>query len=295
MSYKQRVGGPIVRTLYKLYTILGYNAVYYSLYLVVTYYFLFAKNVRIALRNYYENLGLEFNNKVLFKHLMTYAITTSDRFISKSHPETYSFVNDSRKSLLEELKKGSIVTTCHFGGWGVASNYFHADEVTLHIVMNEAMIKSASSFEQVIDKKNKDSVNIIDLSEGTLATSIKIANSLLNNESVAFMIDRLVDEKYTISGEFFSKEAYFNKNPFLIAYKTKKPIKAVFIKYNTKREYELVYFDINMETNLSQNEAIKKALDDYISKLTEILKQNPEQWFNFYDFWNLEESLKLRQ
>lgn len=285
MAAKQRVGGPVVKTLYKFYKVFGYNSVYFSLYFVVLYYFLFASNVREALKIYYKNIGVEFSNAKLFKHLFNYALATSDRFISKANPEIYSFENFNREELLGELKNGSILLSNHFGGWATASNYFKDDKVKINIVMNEAMIKNASEFEQLIDKKNEKNVKIIDLSRGDIATSISIANALLANESVALMGDRAINNKYLKKIEFFGKDANFNKNPFTIAYKTNKPIIALFVILKNKKNYEMVYKKIPLNINLKEEEAVEVAMKEYVLTLSDVLKQNPLQWFNFYDFW----------
>ncbi|RXK12549.1 lipid A biosynthesis acyltransferase [Halarcobacter mediterraneus] len=285
MATKQRVGGPIVKTLYSFYKIFGYGSVYFSLYFVVLYYFLFASNVRKSLKQYYKNIGEEFSNKKYFKHLFNYALATSDRFISKANPEIYNFINQNRNELLNELKNGSILLSNHFGGWATASNYFKDDNIKINIIMNEAMIKNASEFEQVIDKKNDKNVNIIDLSKGDIATSISIGNALLNNEAVALMGDRAINKKHLHKISFFKKDANFNKNPFLIAYKTKKPIIALFVVLKKKKTYEMIFERININTNKKENEAVEEAMQRYVKLLEKTLKEHPLQWFNFYDFW----------
>ncbi len=285
MSAKQRVGGPIVKTLYTFYKIFGYKSVYYSLYFVVLYYFLFASNVRKALKKYYLKLGIKFTNKIFFKHLFNYALTTSDRFISKANPEDYTFLYKDRKVLLEDVKNGALIVSNHFGGWATASNYFNVENVKINVVMNEAMIKNAKEFEELLNKKNQDCVKIIDISKGSLATSIAIGNALLENESVAFMGDRALNEKYEYCLDFFNEKAYFNKNPFLIAYKTNKPIIALFVILKNTREYELLYKRIQLDKTKKEDVAIDIAMKQYVKALTNILKEYPLQWFNFYDFW----------
>lgn len=285
MSQKQRVGGIVVKTLYKLYQLFGYKFVYYSLYLVVLYYFLFARDVRSALKIYYKKIGIKFSNKIFFKHLFTYAIATSDRFISKSDPQLYTIENKHRKTLLQEINNGSILLLNHFGGWATAINYFNYHDTKLHIVMNEAMIKSAKEFEDIIQKKNNASINIIDLSNGFLNSYITIANALLDNESVGLMGDRAIDPKHNNLIDFFGEKASFNKNPFRISYTTKKPIIVIFVVYVKPLKYVEYFYKIELDSTLKQEEAIEKSMQQYVEYLSDILTQHPTQWFNFYNFW----------
>ena len=66
MSAKQRGSGWSIKLVFNLYKLFGYNFIYYLMYPVSFFYFLFAKNVRIALKDYYKNLDQEFNNWIYF-------------------------------------------------------------------------------------------------------------------------------------------------------------------------------------------------------------------------------------
>ncbi len=285
MAQKQRVGGVIVKTLYKLYKLFGYKFVYYSLHLVVLYYFLFARNVRDSLKIYYKHLNIPFSNKLYFQHLLHYAIATSDRFISKSDPELYQFENKKRETLLKEIKSGSIILANHFGGWATSTNYFRDNETSIHVVMSEAMLNSAKEFEDIIDRKHTKNINIIDLSKGLIHAYITIANALLDNESVALMGDRTLDSKHNYQVKFFGEQANFNKNPFVIAYKTQKPIILIFVIYKELLKYEVKFHKIELDYNLALEEAIDQSIKQYVEYLSNTLIQYPTQWFNFYNFW----------
>lgn len=286
MSHKQRVGGLVVKTLYKLYKFFGYKFVYFSLYFVVFYYFLFARNVRESLYIYYKHLNVKFSNALYFKHLMHYAITTSDRFISKSDPELYTVTNPNKKLLLQEINSGSVLLGNHFGGWATAINFFNYSNTKFHVVMNEAMIKSTKEFEDIVEKKNNNSVSIIDLSKGNISSYVAIANALLKNESVGLMGDRAIDIKDNYQIEFFGEKANFNKNPFIIAHKIKKPIILIFVVYEKPLEYKEVFYKLEMDYSLSIEEAVTKSMEEYVKYLSSMLKEYPTQWFNFYNFWD---------
>jgi len=40
-----------------------------------------------------------------------------------------------------------------------------------------------------------------------------------------------------------------------------------------------------MDKSKEQDDEIQNAMQVYINKLEEIVSKNPEQWFNFYNFW----------
>ncbi|MEA1914303.1 MAG: lysophospholipid acyltransferase family protein [Campylobacterota bacterium] len=288
MAVKQRVGGTIYKAIFVIYKLLGYRFVYYTLHLVVLYYFLFASNVRSAFKHYYSMIGLPFSQKIFFQHLLNYSLATTDRLLSQVDSSQYSFNTQKRELLLGEIQKGSILLLNHFGGWATAGNYFEMDEIKINVVMNEVMLKGANDFQKFVEEKNphkKNNVHVIDLGQGNIKASIMIANALLDNQSVAFMADRSMNEKYAIPIEFFGKEAWFNKNPFVFAYKMQKPIMALFVILDGQCNYTLEHKKIVLDYRLNEEESIQKAMNEYSSILMEQVKLHPLQWFNFYNFW----------
>lgn len=283
MKTKQRGSAWSIKLVFNLYKIFGYNFIYYLMYPITFFYFIFATNVKEALKKYYRNMGIEFNNYIYFTHLRYFAICMVDRFISKVSPQSYKFEYENKKELTEYLEKGIILLLSHYGGWATASNAPHVNK-PINVVMQEVLLEGIKDIENSIEKQNHQ-VNIIDLNEGGISCSIKIAQALMNNEVVAIMADRANDEKYNKKMTFFNKSASFNKNPFQIAYKTKKPLLAFFISNIKKQTYFVNHLKIELDFSLNEQEAIEKAMNEYTNKFEKILKIYPNQWFNFYNFW----------
>lgn len=282
MATKQRGSGWSIALVFNLYKVLGYQFIYYLMYPVTFFYFLFAYNVKSALKIYYHQIGQPFNNKVYFEHLRVFAICMVDRFISKVEPHKYTFEYDDIALPTKILNKGTVLLFSHFGGWAASSNSAHVTN-KINIVMQEVLLESIKRIED--DLEVKDNINIIDLNEGTISVSVKIANALMQDEVVAIMADRASNPKAQMAVPFFEKEAYFNKNPFQIAYKMNKPILVYFIILQGIQHYKVEYLLIHMNQDKKEDEAIKIALTTYTKKFEEIIQKYPNQWFNFYNFW----------
>lgn len=284
---QQRGSAWSIKLAYTLYNIFGYKFIYYLLYPITFFYFLLARNVKEALIIYYKHLNMEFNNRVYFEHLRVFAICLTDRFISKVDPESYIFEYDNIEIPIKILESGTILVYSHFGGWSSSANGSHVKN-KINIVMQEAMLDGIKKIEDSIAGKSKDkksNLNIIDLNQGGISVSIQIANALMNEEVVAIMADRASNEKAELEASFLNEPANFNKNPFQVAYKVDRPILAYFIILVGMRKYKVEYIRIDMDKSKKEDEAIKEALSKYIKKFEEIVKQYPNQWFNFYDFW----------
>jgi len=279
---KQRGSGWSIALVFNLYKIFGYKFIYYLMYPVTFFYFIFASNIKQSLKLYYKNIGLEFNNKMYFEHLRVFAICMVDRFITKVDPKSYTLEYNDIEVPTKILNNGTILLYSHFGGWAASSNFSHVDN-KIHIVMKEVLLDGIKKIEDSLDKK--ENINIIDLNEGMISVSVQIANALMDNEIVAIMADRASNEKAQIELEFFKQKAKFNKNPFQIAYKMDKPILVYFIVLKGIQKYKIEYIVIDLDKTKDEEEAIKIALNKYIKKYEEIIKAYPNQWFNFYNFW----------
>ena len=283
MSVKQRGSGWSIKLAFNLYKIFGYSFVYYIMYPVSFFYFIFASNVKQSLKIYYKTLGLDFNNWIYFEHLRMFAICLVDRFISKYDPCSYSFEYDRKDLVLKILDTKSILLFSHFGGWASSSSN-PATNNKINIIMQEVILDSIKEIENNIDNTISN-INIIDQSMGQIPVSIEIANAISNNEVIAIMADRSTSDKYKIKTKFFNKDAYFNKNPFKISYKTKTPILCCFVINVGLQKYKVETIKLDLDFNLKEKEAIDMAIREYVKLFENILLKYPNQWFNFYNFW----------
>ncbi len=284
MQTKQRGSGWSIALVFNLYKIFGYNFIYYLMYPVSFFYFIFAKNVKESLKIYYKNIGIKFTNRVYFEHLRIFAICMVDRFIAKVDHKNYSFLYTDISKAKKTLNEGTVLLYSHFGGWAASSN-FSPVKNRLNIVMKESLLEGIKKIEDSLEIRSD--INIIDLKESTLQVSIQIANALINSEIVAIMADRPTNKKAKIAVDFLGKKAYFNKNPFQIAYKSKKPILVYFVILKDKQKYKIEHSVINLDQTKNEKEAIEIAINEYIKKYEKIIKEYPNQWFNFYDFWGV--------
>jgi predicted LPLAT superfamily acyltransferase len=255
------------------------------MYPVTFFYFIFAKNVKESLKIYYKHLNIELTNKIYYEHLRIFAITMVDRFITKVDKESYTFLYDDKDVPLEIFSKGTILLFSHFGGWAASSNVSRSSN-KMNIVMQESLMDAIKDIENSIESKTN--VSIIDLKTGSISVSVQIANALMNEEIVAIMGDRASNKKAAVTVEFLNENAYFNKNPFQIAYRMQKPILMYFVILVGMRTYKIEYLRVDVDKTKAEDEAILEALKIYVKEYESVIKRYPNQWLNFYDFWDKE-------
>ncbi len=282
VKVKQRGSASSIKLVIFLYNLLGYKFIYYLMYPVSFFYFIFASNVKESLKVYYEKQNKKMTPSMYFTHLRVFAICMVDRFISKFDPDSYTFEYTDVQKQKEILSKGTIIVYSHFGGWAASANSPLVNS-KINIVMQESLLDEIKEIEKNIEQKSN--TKIIDINSGALSVAIEVANALIDKEIVVMMADRSANKKAEISSLFFNDYAKFNKNPFQIAYKMDKPMMAYFIIFKDIKKYEVKHIFINLDKSLTEKDAIMKALNEYILEYEKIITKYPNQWFNFYNFW----------
>ena len=103
----------------------------------------------------------------------------------------------------------------------------------------------------------------------------------MNKEVVAMMADRVTNPKKVILVDFLGSQVEINKNPFDIAFRFKKSLVATFVVLTKEKHYKLIFKNIAID-----EKSLEEIAQEYMNILTEIIKIYPNQWYNFYDFFN---------
>jgi predicted LPLAT superfamily acyltransferase len=283
MQTQQRGSAWSIKLVFRLYQIFGYTFIYYLMYPVTFFYFLFAHNVKRSLKIYYAHVGIPFTLGTYFTHLRIFAVCLVDRFISRINPNIYRYSYSNYEELNTLLEEGGILLMSHYGGWAVSSNSAHTNN-KIHIVMKEVILEGIKKIENSL-MPSKQNITVIDLANSDLSVSIQIANALLEKELVAIMADRINHDKYKVALPFLGQMAYFNKNPFQIAYSSQKNLIAFFVVFTQMNTYKVIHKKIILDFSLSKEDTIKKAMQEYVFLYETLLQEHPLQWFNFYNFW----------
>ena len=97
--------------------------------------------------------------------------------------------------------------------------------------------------------------------------------------------DRFLEGNKTLTANFLSEPARFPMGPFLLASKFKVPVSYVFAVKESKLHYHLFASDIKDYATVAKNEIMPQMLTEYVQEIEKKVKQYPEQWFNYYNFW----------
>lgn len=264
--------------------ILGIRASYFFGRFVPFLYFLSGKKARLGILNFYSQLGE--NSLVLkyaksYKNYLQFAASMIDRvaFAHGVHLPRVEF----QCQFDAKFENGFVGIGAHYGDWtfcgSVLQESFKRD---VHIVID---LKSSPGFQKQASYSGTFGLNIIDASAGSHSVILEAKRALDNKNVVCFLSDRGADSSRNGEYLFLGKNARFNRGPFEIAFRLRKPIVSF---YCTKKEYShlspyVLHWEILWDG--LENATVDDIILKYVGGLEKIVRTQPENWFNFFDFW----------
>ncbi len=279
--------GPLIGYKIFIYSIkiFGIGAAYLLLQLVTRYYFWFKSSTRNILVDFYKTaLGVSHKEalKLAKENFRIFGQTLVDRAafqMGKGDYFSYTFKNEPYLIDLTTNGVGGVLMSAHLGNWETAGNLVKK-RITGKV---NALIMDAEveKIKQFMNKSTGGShFNIIPI-KNDLSHIIRIKNALSDNELIAIHADRIMEGARYIECKFFNRQVKFPYGPFQIASRLKVPITFVYAVKSGKRSYALSATEPVITTE--SPEFIAQA---YASELERMVIKYPEQWFNYYNYFN---------
>ncbi len=184
--------------------------------------------------------------------------------------------------------KGGFLISSHLGGWEISGYFLEQFDLKPKILMLEAEHEAVKSFLENISTLSKP--DIIPL-KNDLSHVIRITKALKNNQIVALQGDRFLPGSRTMELEFLGKPAKFPVGPFALAVKLDVPVSFVFSTREKGREYRCIASPLVQASEAPQgknrDEKVRYLATQYVKRLEEFTTRYPDQWFNYYDFWQI--------
>lgn len=276
------------------------------------FYFLFNKRAREeCLRFQTQFIKNNSNEKItkinVYKQICAFAITLVEKFecwTKKKNPIKLNFQKDDDVYDLINLLnsgKGAFVICSHLGNSEILRNLANKNHIYLNKEVPISVLMDLSStkvFTQTLKKVNPDfDKNIVDVNSITPAT-IEILQNTINAGGIVISAgDRISKDskaRYLIA-KFLGKDAPWSYGVYLIAMLLKAPTYFMFGLRQKDTSCNRVY-DFYIKKSLVNTNCLRKDREtkinelclEFVNELEKKCKNHPYQWYNFYDFWNLE-------
>ena len=274
----------------------GISTAYFFLRFVVLYFLIFAPTA-VKASYFFFNKRLNFSPFKSFRYISKTFYKLGQVLIDKiaflsGLNKNYTFDFDGEQHLQKmALETGGVLIGVHAGSWEIAGHLLKRLNTRINIVMFADEHEKIQDF--LLEMYKDKNVSFILIGKNNYSHLFQISEALKKREMVAIHGDRFLPGANTIAKEFFGEKASFPAGPFLIPLKYNVPVSFVSAMKETSRHYHFYATPpkkfMTPKNPADRNKLVNFMLEEYISNLEKILLKYPDQWFNFYNFWDCED------
>lgn len=266
----------------------GLKAAYSLLHFVTAYYRWFVPAATQPLRYLYEErmgFSKSESRKLIKKNIFIFGQTLIDKIaVLAQLPHKLRFHHEGVENIEKMVAegKGGILLSAHLGNWEAAGHMLKRVNAKINIVMYDGEEEQMKNYMDQFESKR--SFNVILIKED-ISHIYEMSAALARNELICLHGDRFRPGNRTNTHLFLGEEANFPAGPFILASKLKAPVSFVFAFKEGNLDYHYYSFPAKIYDGRGK-EGMEKMLDEYVETLEKMIKKYPEQWFNYFDFWN---------
>lgn len=178
---------------------------------------------------------------------------------------------------------GFIVAGSHVGNFELVGHFFKQDQKPINIIVYDG--ENADFQARRRESFQAHNVKMIPVKED-LSHIFAIKTALDNGEIVAILCDRIFGSSKTLEVDFMGRKAKFPLGTFVLAAQMEVPmVLLVAVKERGTRYHGCVRKLALAPEGMNIRGRSKFLAEQYAENLGLIVRECPEQWFNFYDFW----------
>lgn len=270
----------------------GISSAYFVLRFVAFWFFITnPESFSLTYRFYRKRIGLGSFRSVIsvYKNYYSFGQVLLDKIaVMAGLSAKFSFNYDGEEHLREMAGggKGGILISAHIGNFEMAGYMLERLDTRVSIIIFDDEYARIKNYLSSISTK---SYNVITLKRGDTSHIFEINKALSEGQIICIHGDRFLKESKKMIAPFLGEEAYFPTGPFYMSMKFSVPVSFVFAMKETRKGYHFyatppkTYAQPGMQSE--RNNVIHSIISDYISGFEKMILKYPDQWFNYYDFW----------
>ncbi len=269
---------------------------------ITAYFFCFHPEGRAGLRRYYEALeGRRPTLGTLFAHYLTFARTVLDRaYLLARHRDAPRYEIRGFEAVGRYLDEGQgvIVLGAHLGSFEAArAAAFLRPQLKVQVIMHAGVSPKLNETLMALNPDAQESVAPL----GGPTSLLAIKEFLAQGGLVGLMGDRALADEATYAADFLGREAHFPSGPLRLAAALRAPVFFFSALYRGPVEgvcrYELVFEPLcgPAPGTGARGEWMRQLGERYVRTLQAYCRLAPDNWFNFYDFWQAQSGDRPRR
>lgn len=227
------------------------------------------------------------------RHIHTFASTILDRvFLLSGRTGMFQMQTEGLDALEATLAKGRgvLVLGAHLGSFDALRVLGRQrPDLKIRVLLDKAHNPALSELFEELDPVLAR--HIIDAGQDGTAVVLAMKQAIDEGALVAMLADRSREGELAVPAPLLGQPAAFPAAPWLIASALEVPVMLAFGLYRGGNRYQLVFepFADTVKIPRAQRQAVLSTLiTRYAARLEHRLRTAPYNWFNFYDFWNVQ-------
>lgn len=286
---QERGSRAMIRVMVWIASSLGRPAARALLYPICVYYLCCSVRARRAVRRFYAKAtGGAAGWADLFGHYYAFASTILDRvYFLRGQFGTFDIRVQGLDALDRMLaqQRGCLLLGSHLGSFEVVRAIgLSRKDVEIRVLMDE---QNAPLIRASIQELNPAVARTV-IQIGQADSMLQVKECVERGGVVGIMGDRVMSDDHAVSCMFFGHHARFPTGTMRLAHVVRAPIVLFFGLYRGHNRYDVYLESFSEQVQLSpeaRDQDLARWTQQYASRLEAFTRQAPDNWFNFYDFW----------
>ncbi len=293
ISHRERGSAALLRIMAFVSLRLGRTLSRIPLYAIALYFFLFAPGARRHSRRYLRlALGRHPSARDRFRQILTFATTIHDRvYLINEQFELFNITLEGEDQVYAQSDsgRGALLMGAHMGSFEVMHSLGRRRRgLKVAMAMYEENARKINATLAAINPKLVS--DIVPL--GRLDAMLNIAERLDRGGFVGVLGDRTLGHEAVQAVTLLGERAYLPTGPMRAAAILRCPVFFMAGLYRGKNNYHVVFervADFSATPAGVRGVAVRLAVERYAAALDRYCRNDPYNWFNFYDFWRTED------
>lgn len=293
-DWKGRTGGHLLgqKALILFFRWLDVRLGYGIMALVAPFYMFFSRNACLAIYTFFrKRMGYPAAKALAATYRNHYAFgqVILDRFAvfagKKRFFETNIVGNEHFRRLIAG-DKGFVIAGSHVGNFEICGYLLNAGKKKINALIYAGETKIVQ--QNRVKTLGANNVNLIPVLDD-MTHLFAAGNALQNGQIVSMPCDRHLGSAKAASCRFLGEEAAFPVGAFALAVHFDVEIVAIHVMKQSNKKYTVYVCPVRIDSSAAQKASPREKAQLYAVAFAEnleaIVRQYPEQWFNYYDFW----------
>ena len=269
-----------------LFRICNIRIFYWIMAVVILFYMVFNHKGYISIYRFFRfRLGYSPVRSFLhvYQNHYVFGQTILDKFAMYAGKQ-FQIVIEGQETLNSMLSGDSafLMLSAHVGNYEIAGYSLRSFKKKIYAVVY------AGETETIMKNRNlkfqPHNIHMISVNSD-MSHLFMINDALSNGNVVSISADRAFGSSKVLACKFMGKDAKFPLGPFALAIHRNVPVLSVFVMKESVKQYRIYIHKIDVP-NTDVPSAKKELLcNAFVNDLEKIVCKYPNQWFNYYDFW----------